>query len=198
MLDTEIRTLDDQLAVLVAQVAPSAIELVGVGIHHASQLLASAGREHRPLPQRARHCATTNAPAPTCNDASPKDGPSPRSSAASSATQPARSTAPSEQISPNKDLDVMQERGLGRRTRSSVRSPQNHRHPPPRPPSRHATASDLQDDRPLGLPGRSATWPTPRACHRGTAARHVSQRRPVRQQRARSAAPTEPNDLNRS
>jgi transposase len=43
MLDTEIRTLDEQLAVLVAQVAPSTIELVGVGIHHASQLLASAG-----------------------------------------------------------------------------------------------------------------------------------------------------------
>jgi transposase len=43
MLDAEIKTLDEHLDVLVAQVAPSTIELVGVGTHHASQLLASAG-----------------------------------------------------------------------------------------------------------------------------------------------------------
>ena len=43
MLDTEIKTLDAHLDTLVGQVAPSTIELVGIGIHHASQLLTSAG-----------------------------------------------------------------------------------------------------------------------------------------------------------
>ena len=43
LLDTEIKVLDRQLAPLVTQAAPSTIGLLGVGIHHASQLLVSAG-----------------------------------------------------------------------------------------------------------------------------------------------------------
>ena len=43
VLDAEIKTLDEQLKPLVTQVAPATIALVGVGIHHASQLLTSAG-----------------------------------------------------------------------------------------------------------------------------------------------------------
>jgi transposase len=43
MLDAEIKTIDEQLTVLVHDVAPSTITLIGVGIQHAAQLLTSAG-----------------------------------------------------------------------------------------------------------------------------------------------------------
>jgi transposase len=43
MLDVEISALDEQLAGLVALAAPSTLKLVGVGTHHAAQLLTSAG-----------------------------------------------------------------------------------------------------------------------------------------------------------
>lgn len=43
MLDAEIKALDEQLAVLVHDVAPSTIALIGIGVQHAAQLLTSAG-----------------------------------------------------------------------------------------------------------------------------------------------------------
>ena len=53
MLDAEIKTLDEHLTVLVGQVAPSTLKLVGVGIHHASQLLTSAGENIDRFPNEA-------------------------------------------------------------------------------------------------------------------------------------------------
>ena len=53
MLDAEIKTLDEHLTVLVGQAAPSTLELVGVGIHHASQLLISAGENIARFPNEA-------------------------------------------------------------------------------------------------------------------------------------------------
>lgn len=56
MLDAEIKALNEQLAVLVREVAPSTIELVGVGTQHASQLLTSAGENIDRFPNE-RACA---------------------------------------------------------------------------------------------------------------------------------------------
>jgi transposase len=66
MLDVEIRALDDQFAVLVTEAAPSTLELVGVGIHHASRLLTSAGENIDRFPNErafAHHCGAHPIPA---------------------------------------------------------------------------------------------------------------------------------------
>lgn len=52
-LDAEITALDVHLSALVEAVAPGTLKLMGVGVHHASQLLTSAGENIERFPNEA-------------------------------------------------------------------------------------------------------------------------------------------------